>query len=89
MTEENTLLKVARFVLRRVDAHGYTGQKRDKLTYDVWMGAFVGLSAVGHEDADWVGQVGTILIATRGYKELLQVISRAEATLAETVEVAA
>jgi hypothetical protein len=55
------------------------GKKRDEMTIAYWLGAWASLQAVDHENAEWVGRVTTLLIATRGYSEALRMANEAEA----------
>lgn len=73
----NTLGYVAKYVKEYVDMFELKGTKRDEKTKAAWVGAYLGLCAAGHEDAEWVGQVGALLISTRGYSELDNIIRKA------------
>jgi len=74
----NTLAYVATYVKQCVDRLELKGSKRDDQTRAIWTGAYIGLCAAGHEDAEWVGNVGAFLISTRGYSELENIIRKAE-----------
>ena len=75
----NTVGKVASHVKQYVDQFDLPkGSKRDEKTIAAWAGAYIGLCAAGHEDAEWVGRVGVLLLSPRGYSELENIIRKAE-----------
>lgn len=74
----NTVMKTAKHVKDYVDYFNLSGKARNEKTISTWAGAYIGLCEAGHPDAEWVGRVGVLLVATRGYGELENIIRRAE-----------
>lgn len=73
----NTLGNVATHVKNYVDQFELKGSKRDEKTITTWAGVYLGLCTAGHEDSEWIGRVGALLVATRGYSELDNIIRKA------------
>jgi hypothetical protein len=73
---DTTIIKLARHCQKAME--GTKGKRRDDLTIQYWNGAIGALHAVDHPDKDWVSSVGWLLIATRGYEEIENIIKGAE-----------
>jgi hypothetical protein len=84
MTTETIITRLARGCVEALSYTGYKGKRRDEATVAFWNGAIIALHGVKHEDADWVSRVGHMLIATRGYKEIEEIIRKADAAKASS-----
>ena len=73
---ETIIVKLARQCAAAVG--GTKGRKREEAVINFWNGAIMALDAVSHEDAQWVGRVGHLLIASRGYSEVEAIIRKAD-----------
>jgi len=56
---------------------GTKGKRRDELTVQYWNGALVALHSTDHPDKDLVSRIGWLLIATRGYAEIENILRKA------------
>lgn len=65
---------LARGFKERSEALGYKGRARDRAALDYYMGAWVTLDASGDPNANKVGVIGAMLIATRGYAYVLEYV---------------
>lgn len=76
----NTIQKIAHHIKARGETQGWKpgSKKADDLNIECWAGAWLGLLITGHEDADWVGRVTTMVIAPRGYRETLHIAQQTE-----------
>lgn len=74
-------LALAKKFKERSETLGYKGKKRDDALMDYWCGAVV--LAIEQDPkgslANYLGMIGAMLFATRGYAELLRYIEKNEA----------
>jgi hypothetical protein len=73
---ETIITKLARHC--QISVEGLKGKARDRAVIQYWNGAIGALHSVGYSDADWVSRVGHLLIASRGYREIENIIKKAE-----------
>lgn len=69
---------IAKSIHARGKAQGWKpGTKTaDNLNMECWVGTYMALVAIDHEDADWVGRVASFLISTRGYRETINLATK-------------
>jgi len=70
-----TLKSIAERFIARVEHLEFKGKQRDKLALEFFVGCCVGLEIAGHPDAQCVLNTTALLIATRGYGEVVRIAS--------------
>ena len=65
------------FVSRSV-TQDFKGKRRDALALEFFLGAVTGLQLSDHPEADRVRMFTVLLVATRGYSEIVKVAERAD-----------
>lgn len=63
----------------RAEALEYKGKARDRFALDYFVGAATAAEILGkQEEADWIARVTMMLIATRGYSEVVSIANGAK-----------
>ena len=71
----HTVKKLAGLFIERCAHLGYSGKKRDQLALEFFVGASTALTGINHPDGQCVLNVTAMLIATRGYGEVVRLAS--------------
>jgi hypothetical protein len=73
----NIIESIATHNVNLAQHKGVKGKAREDLTVAVWNGAWAALNAVGDtENAQWVERVTVLLIYTRGFKEVQNIVAK-------------
>lgn len=68
--------QLARQIISRCEAQGYTGKTRDKMALEMYIGAM--MACVDENGTPTQFSVGAMLVATRGFAWIKEVANREE-----------
>ena len=84
----NAVQKIATLITQRANSNGWKGRKGDELSYEAWVGAYMGMTAAEHPETEHVGTIVSMIIAVRGLSETRKIAAYAAEKAASTEEVA-